>query len=449
MDFELKLVIKQLNEFFTLFLVFPAIILIGTYLTIKLKFLQITKLRLSLRYLLSKRKVKLGGISNYQAVAGILAGNFGTGNISGMAIALTTGGPGSLVWMWVMAFFGAAIQYTSCTLATKYRLKNAKGEYIGGPMYYLRDGLKKNGLAALFALSAIAGAITCGNFVQVNSLVLPLAKYGINPLYVALGMSAILGFVIVGGIQRFAKVASSLVPIMASFYLIAALIIITFHFNEVPKALSTIFHSAFSISSLFGGTMGYGVFKAITTGFDRGLFATDAGTGLVPVIQASADSNHPVVSGVVTVLTPFLVMLLCTITALVLMVTNVWTDSGLLSTDLCALAFEKGLAVPFNVTSGGWIVIVSLFLFAVTTILAWSVCAERAVEFLFGSSIIKYFRYFFIAMIPVGAVMHVDMVWLVADLSISMMLITNMIGIVGLSRGVIVDSRTFFAKQLV
>lgn len=384
-----------------------------------------------------------GDISHYQAVASVLAGNFGTGNISGMAVALSMGGPGALVWMWIMTFLGSAIQYANCLLGVKYRRKNSNGEFVGGPMYYLSEGLGLKKIAWVFSFVVILAAFTVGNFTQVNSIALPLGTFGISPWMVGIVMALFVGVVILGGAKKVAGVSSAVVPVMALLYLGAALIILGIHFDKVLPALGMMFSAAFGGSSLVGGTLGYTVTKALTTGFDRAIFATDAGTGTVPILQAGAKTKHPVIDGVVALTAPFLVMIVCSATALVLIVTGAYETSGLISTNMVTYAFQKGVGE----TAGSVIVICSLILFGYTTTLAWASCLERAVGFLFGSRFIRPFLLLYIALVPVGAVLHVDFVWTLADIALSSMLVLNLIGVTGLSREVIQDSRNYFHPE--
>lgn len=444
MDLSLKMLLMNFNEALTFFLVFPAIVLLGMYLTAKLRFVQISKLRMSFSCLLKKESGCQGNISHYQAIASVLAGNFGTGNISGMAIAITTGGPGALVWMWLMAFLGASIQYASCILGVKYRQQNANGEYVGGPMYYLRDGLGLRKLAGLFAFFTLIGALVVGNFAQVNSVVLPLQKMGLNPLFCGIVIAVFVGIVLLGGIQRVARLASFIVPVKAFLYLSTALIILGLNADKVLPAFKLMLTAAFDPKSALGGVLGFSMIKAISSGFDRGLFATDAGTGIVPILQASARTSHPVIDGVVTLIAPFFVMIVCTMTGLVLIVTGVWQETGLQSTNMVTEAFQKGLGHSI----GAYVVIVALVLFAYTTILAWAYCAEKAIGFLYGMQYTDRFKYVYVALIPIGAIIHVDLIWRLADISISLMLITNLIGVIGLSKEVIGESRRFFLKGI-
>jgi AGCS family alanine or glycine:cation symporter len=428
---------------FTLFIIFPGIVCVGLYLTLKLRFVQISHLKKSVGYLKKQNPTKEGNISHFEAISTVLAGNFGTGNISGMAIAMATGGPGALVWRWIMAFFGAAIQYASCILGVAYRHKTKDNEYVGGPMYYLRDGLGYKTLGVLFSLFTLFGAVTVGNFAQINSIILPLQKMGFNPLYSSLLIAFFVGIVILGGIKRLANFASIVVPFKALLYLGTASIIIVWNYDKILPALQLMFHQAFDFSSLMGGVMGAGVLKALTTGFDRGLFATDAGTGIVPILQASARSEHPVVDGIATLIAPLMVMTVCTATGLVLILTGAWLEIDLQSTNMVTYAFTTGLGTPI----GGYIVMVSLILFAYTTILAWAYCGEKALEFLAGSKHSHWFRWAYIILVPVGAIVQVEMIWTLADMAITLMLFINLIGVAGLARQVIQSSRDYEAVK--
>lgn len=431
--------LETFNHAFTLLAVFPLMLIGGLYLTYRLRCVQVAKMKHGFVYLLKKDGSDQGNISHFEAISTVLAGNFGTGNISGMAVAIATGGPGALVWMWIMAFVGAAIQYSSCLLGVKYRQQNSAGEYSGGPMYYLHHGLGLKKLAGLFAILTLFGAITVGNFAQINSVTLPLAHYGLNPFYCSLGIALFVGMVILGGIQRLAKFASFIVPLKAFLYLSTALTILVLHHQNIWPAFQTMFAAAFDFSAVTGGILGIAALKALTTGFDRGLFATDAGTGIVPILQASARSSNPVIDGIVTLVAPLMVMIVCTMTGLVLLVTGVWQDSALRSTNMVTAAFNQGLGSEW----GAYIVIFSLVLFAYTTLLAWAYCGEKALHYLGGQKAANYFRYIFIALIPMGALIHVDLIWALADTAIASMLVINLIGVLGLSHEVVAETRKF------
>jgi AGCS family alanine or glycine:cation symporter len=432
MDFLIKF-----NELLTGYVVFPFLIVLGLYLTIRLRGVQITKFKLGFSQLMKRNAEGEGNISHFEAISAVLAGNFGTGNISGMAIALATGGPGALVWMWVMAVLGAAIQYVSSILGVRYRTINEKGEFVGGPMYYLSRGLGYRGIAAIFACLTLFASVTVGNFAQVNSMSLPLRQLGLDPFYFGLALAFLVAIVSIGGITRIAKFTSLLVPLKAALYLGVALTIILLNFEKVLPALYVMFHTAFNPQALLGGFLGIGILKVITTGFDRGIFATDAGTGIVPILQASARTTHPMVDGAVTLVAPFLVMVVCTMTGLILLITGAWQMPGLESTNMVTYAFKVGIGHEI----GAHIVTVALVFFGYTTILAWACCAEKAAGYLFGIKWTPWVKYGYIALVPFGAILEVETVWVLADICISLMLLTNLIGIARLSNEVIALSK--------
>lgn len=438
----LKHFLLHFSDILTLYLVFPLIVLLGLYLTVRLRFVQISKLKLSFITLLKKGAQGEGNISHYQAIASVLASNFGTGNISGMAIALTTGGPGALVWMWVMAFLGAAIQFASCLLGVKYRKKNSDGQFVGGPMHYLSEGLGWKKGAMLFSCIAIVAAFTAGNFAQVNSITLPLSQLGISPWISGLFLAFCVGIVVLGGAKRVSQVSSAVVPLMALMYLGGAAYILLLHFDKILPAFHLMFQSMGGLSSMTGGIAGYTVMKALTTGFNRGVFATDAGTGIIPILQSEAKTTHPVVDGVVTLVTPFLVMIVCTTTALVLIVTGAWLEP-LQSTNMVTHAFNSVLGVK----AGTSLVVIALFLFGYTTTIAWATCLERSVGFLWGARPIRIFQILYIIFVPIGAILKVDIVWICADIALTAMLVLNLAGVAALSREVITDTQGFFGRS--
>lgn len=434
--------LTRMNYLLTLWVIFPSILILGLYLTFRLKGLQLTKLKLGLKHLLQKESASEGNISNFEAISAVLAGNLGTGNISGIAVALSLGGPGALVWMWVMSFFGTVLKYAGCFLGLKYRQKNNKGEYVGGPMYYLSKGLGYKKIAVFFALAAICTSFTVGNLVQVNSMFLPLQKTNLNLLPFVLALVFFTSFLLIGGLNRIAKWLSALVPSMTLIYLGAALLILGLHASKILPALSLMFTSAFQPKALMGGALGYTLFQAIKSGFERGIFATDAGCGIAPILQSSARCSKPHLEGLVAMVAPFIVMIICTVTGLVLLVTNAVDLSSEQSTNMCTWAFQTGLQ---GHVIGKAIVLISLVLFALTTIITWAYCGEKAVEFLGSSKWVRLYKCAFIALLPLGAYCHLSLAWTLADISIALMLITNLIGVSKLSKEVITETQTEFA----
>lgn len=430
--------IEFAKDLVTLALIFPIIIVVGGYFSLRLRFLQITNL-LKAAALVTVKERK-GGISSFGALAAILGGNLGTGNISGVAVAITTGGPGALFWMWIMAILASIAKYMGCFLGVHFQEQNARGEWVGGPMYYLDRGLKSVTLARLFCLFTLTSAITVGNLVQVHALSLPVSELDIHPLFLSIPLAALVGGVIFGGLKRFSHVVSALVPLMAIAYIGTCLIILFFTRHEIGNSLQLIFSSAFSFEPLAGGTLGFGIMSAIRAGFDRGLFATDSGLGLAPILHSAVydprknhDNRHT--QGLISVLSPMIVMIVCTVTGLVLIATGATKHTHLESTRMCMEAFRIG----FNSQWAGQIVSVTLFFFAFTTILTWFFCANRAVEYLRPSAV-KLFQLLFIATIPFGVFLNEGIIWTVADLSINCMFIINIIGVVGLSK-IALDSR--------
>ncbi len=435
--------ITVINEYIALFLVIPSIFLIGVYLTWRVGLIQVTKLKKGIGHLLSSEKGETGNISHFEAISTVLAGNLGTGNISGMAVAMSTGGPGALVWMWVMAFLGAILKYAGCLLGVKYRHINEEGEYVGGPMYYLDQGLGFKSVAILFSVFTILTAFTVGNFVQVNSVILPLSNIGWNPIVCGIVIAVLVAIVLLGGMNRVSIVASTVVPIMAVVYLTAALYIIFSHIDQLVPSIKIMIESAIGLQPIAGGALGYGVLTAISVGFERGVFATDAGVGVAPILQSSAKTKNPVVEGIVAMVAPIVVMFICTITGIVLIITGAWLQPGLESTNMCTWAFEQGIGHWI----GGHLVIVSLVLFAFTTILAWAYCAEKAAEYLWGLKSIKWLMMLYVLLIPVGTMINVTLAWKLADTCMAVMLFANILGVTGLSKVVISESQKYLSKD--
>lgn len=425
--------IDTAKDLITLIVIFPIIIIVGSYFSVRLKFLQITKLAKAVSLITTKEKK--GGISSFGAMAAILGGNLGTGNISGVAVAIITGGPGALFWMWIMAILASITKYVGCFLGVHFQTKNKRGEWVGGPMFYLQNGLKSKLLAQLYCVFTITSALTVGNLVQVHALSLPISELKINPLFFGIPLALLVGGVVMGGLRRFSHLVSALVPVMAIAYVGTCLIILYIFRREIIPSLQLIVDSAFNLQPLAGATLGYGILSAIRAGFDRGLFATDSGLGLAPILHSAVydpskthDNRHT--QGLISVLSPMIVMVVCTVTGLVLLTTGAAKRLDLASTSMCMEAFRLG----FRSLWAGQIVSVTLFFFAFTTILTWYFCANRAVEFLLGDNFVKPFQLIFIALVPLGAFLQEQAVWTIADLSINFMFIINIVGVVMLSK---------------
>lgn len=429
--------IAEIKNLLSVFVLIPVVVSVGLFLSWRLKFAQCTHVLTAWRSFISDRDPTGKRSSSFSALSAVLGGNLGTGNISGIAVALATGGPGALFWMWIMATLGAVLKLINCTLGVLYRQQDERGEFIGGPMYYLSKGLGMRLTAKIYCVLAICAALTVGNLVQMNSLSLPFTEAGLSPIITGLFMCVVVAAVILGGLHRFSAVASLVVPFMAIAYIGSCLVIVLLNLEKLGPAINLIFTAAFSPISVAGGVLGFGIMQGVKTGFDRGLFATDVGVGIDAIIHASVDSKTSLVKtavtqGLISTLSPLIVMLVCTLTGLVLIMTDAWLLTGVQSTNLCIEAFRKG----FSSHAAGHIITVTLFFFAFTTILTWSFCADKAVEYLFSTKMIKPFQILFVAFIPLGALFHVNLVWTVADIFMNLMLLINIFAVVGLYKQV-------------
>jgi len=416
----------------------------GLYLTLGLVFLPQRKLFYGFRLMLNGRKAQEGHegeITPFQALTTALSATIGTGNIAGVATAIFLGGPGAVFWMWLTALVGMATKYAEAVLAVRYRETDSSGRFVGGPMYYIRNGLGPRWawLGWLFALFATIAAFGIGNTVQSNSVAQALeGTVGVPPLATGLVLAALTFLVIIGGVKRIGSVAEHLVPLMAVLYIIGALAILGINYADVPAAIELIFTDAFTGTAAAGGFAGAGVMAAIRFGVARGVFSNEAGLGSAPIAHAAAKTNDPVRQGCIAMLGTFIdTILVCTMTALVILTTGVWT-SGQTGAELSALAFNTGFP------GGEWVVTIGLVVFAFTTILGWSYYGERAAQFIFGPRVVLPFRVLWVASVVVGAVGNLGLIWTIADIMNAMMAIPNLIALVALSGTVFAVSRTYF-----
>ena len=432
----------------------PMLVLIlgvGLFLTIGLKLMPVLKLGSGFKLMWQGRvpekdeDVK-GEISPFNALMTSLSATIGTGNIAGVATAIFLGGPGALFWMWITALVGMATKYSEAVLAVKFRETDSNGEHIGGPMYYIKNGLKSkwSWLGGAFALFGSIAGFGIGNTVQANSVANALeSTFGISPIVTGLILMVLVGAVLMGGIKRIADVAGKLVPMMAIFYITAGLVVLGFHISDIPDALSLIFNSAFTGTAAQGGFAGAAVWAAIHFGVARGVFSNEAGLGSAPIAHASAQTHNPVAQGLVAMLGTFIdTLIVCTITGLAIVVSGEWT-SGETGAALTAKAFSS--AIPY----GDDLVAVALTVFAFTTILGWSVYGEKCVQYFFGVKAIKPFRVLWILVVPVGAAGSLEFIWLLADTMNAMMAIPNLIALALLSPVVFKLTRDYFAGKSV
>ncbi|MFL2770159.1 MAG: alanine/glycine:cation symporter family protein [Rhodospirillaceae bacterium] len=448
---DFAIVLDVISGWVWLIMMFP-LLGVGLFLTIGLKGITLSRLAEAIKVLFSRdaseKATGDGEISPFKALMTALSATVGTGNIAGVATAIFLGGPGAVFWMWVTALLGMATKYGEAVMAVHYREIDADGRYVGGPMYYIKNGLGENWkwLGTAFALLAITAGLGAGNTVQANSIADVVESNFNVPLWIsALVILVLTATVLIGGIQRIAQVAGRLVPIMVVFYVGSAMVILLINAAEIPAGLALIVSSAFSGTSAAGGFAGATVMAAIRFGVARGIFSNEAGLGSAPIAHAAAKTNDPVRQGAIGMLGTFIdTLIVCTMTALVIITTGAWT-SGENGATLTAMAFER--ALPF----GNYIVVISLMVFAFTTILGWSYYGERCAEYLFGPRAIKPFRVMWCAVIPVGALTGLEIIWLMADIMNALMAVPNLLALTLLSPVIfkITSDRLYGGRKLV
>lgn len=427
----------------------PMLVLIlgvGVYLTIGLELKSVLRIPFGFKLLwLGRQGAGEGEITPFSALMTSLSATIGTGNIAGVATAIFLGGPGALFWMWITALVGMATKFAEAVCAVKYREVDERGKHVGGPMYYIKNGLgaKWSWLAVLFALFAGIAGFGIGNMVQTNSIAQALqSNFAIPEWITGIVVAVLVAAVILGGIERIAAVAEKLVPFMAIMYILAGLIVLILHAGAIPGAIGLIFSHAFTPSAATGGFAGAAVWAAIRFGVARGIFSNEAGLGSAPIAHAAAQTKGPVSQGLVAMLGTFIdTLIVCSITGLAIIATGAWT-SGSTGAELTAAAFEAGMP-----GFGGYAVAIALSIFAFTTILGWSYYCERSLEYLFGTKIIMPFRIVWSIAAFVGATLKLGFVWLLADTLNALMAIPNLIALALLSPVVFTLTKEFFATK--
>jgi len=442
----------------------------GLYFMIRLGFRPLRRLGPAIGAVWAGRKGNgdPSAITPFQALTTALSGQVGTGNIVGVATAITLGGPGAVFWMWITAIFGMALAFAESSLAIKYRERDEYGRLNGGPMYYITNGLGKHWkwLAVLFCIGTIISATATGGMIQANgitqNIMAEMQPFGMNVPTWAIGitLSVLVFIVIIGGIKSIGGVAEKLVPAMAVLYVVMCIVVLVLNAREIPDAFSMIFASAFGLQQAVGGLAGYAVLSAIRFGVARGLFSNEAGQGSAPIAHAASQMKNPARQGEIAMIGVFVdTLIICTMTALVIITaegtfatsaeflakpemvaagltettSHLWMAEGANPATLTNRAFTDALPGPV----GGWIVTLCLTLFAFTTIIGWSYYAEQAVTFLIGEWATRPFRYIWCGIIFVGAIAQVNIVWMMGDIANASMAIPNLIAILALS-GVVV-----------
>ena len=448
----------------------PLIVLIlavGIYFTLRLGLLQIRRLPRALRYMVKNEEGGKGDVTSFGALCTALSATIGTGNIVGVATAITAGGPGALFWMWIAAFFGMATKYAEGLLAIKYRRIGADGHVLGGPFYYIENGMGKRWiwLAKLFAFfGACVGLLGIGTFSQVNGISSAVngffdsenqwtvtlfgMQYSWTVVITGILVTVFAALVIVGGLKRIARVSEVVVPFMAILYVASILLILILHMDRIGPALSQIIVGAFQPAAVTGGAVG-SIMVAVQMGVARGIFSNESGLGSAPIAAAAAKTHSCVRQGLVSMTGTFIdTIVICTMTGLAIVLTGAWQIEGLEGVMVTTQAFASGLHIL-----GGQIpqliLMVCLVFFAFTTILGWNYYGERCLEYLSGGSrrAVMVYRWLYILAIFIGPYMTIEAVWNIADIFNGLMAFPNLIALVALSGVVIRETRRYFAPD--
>ena len=423
----------------------------GLFLSIKLTFVQFRKFGYATQNTIgsifskNSHEKNSSGVSPFQAVATAMAGTIGTGSIAGIATAIVAGGPGAVFWMWISALLGMVTKYSEIVLSLYYREKNENGEWVGGPMYYIKNGLKLKWLSVVFAMFAMIACLGTGNATQSNSIAVALdSTLGVTPWITGVVLTVIVAVVILGGVKRIAAVNEKMVPFMAMFFVVCAFAALLLNFKYIPDAFALIFKEAFNFKAAAGGAVGYGIMKAMQSGFSRGVFSNEAGLGSAPIAHAASTTKDPVKQGLWGMFEVFFTtIIICTVSALVILTTGFYGD-GL---DGAALSIQSFNSIIPGV--GGIIVTVSTIFFALSTILGWAYYGEVATSYIFKNAkcSVTIYRVVYVAFVLIGAVLELKVVWDISVMMNTLMAIPNLIGIIGLYKVVVRLTKEHFSKK--
>mgnify|MGYP001032040483 CR=1 FL=1 len=428
----MRQIIESFNDFLWGLPLILGIMGTGIYISIRLGGIQFRKLGFALRNTLGKvfdqAEEADGDISPFSALATALAATVGTGNIVGVSLAIIMGGPGAIFWMWVAAIFGMATKFAEVTLALAYREKRG-GSFVGGPMYYIEKGLKNKNLAKLFALFASVAVFGIGNSTQSNAIAGVLRdNFGVNTIVTGLILSGLAAIVVVGGLATISKVTEKLVPFMSFFYILGSVWIIFLNRANLIPAIESIFVGAFAPMSVAGGVVGLSIKQVMSAGVARGVFTNEAGLGSSPMAHASASTDHPVRQGLWGMTEVFVdTMVICSLTALVILTTGVDRSVGVDARTLVANAFSSTSSI------GGLILSLGISLFAFSTILGWAYYGELAISYLLGDGVKKYYRIIYVIFVFVGANMDLGLAWTVSNILNGLMALPNLYALIRLA----------------
>jgi len=435
----------------------------GLFLSLRTGFVQFRKfghaIKNTIGKIFQKTEAKAGSVTPFQAMTTALAATVGTGNIAGITWAVTLGGAGAIFWMWIAALLGMCTKYAEIVLAVKYRERNEEGDWVGGPMYYIRNGLGKNWkwLSALFCVFGALAAFGIGNAVQVGNITdaINSAVQTFNPaaaaaegtisLLIGLITAIIVAVTALGGIKRIGSVTEKLVPFMSALYIIGSLVVVIVNADKVLPVFSMIFQGAFAPSAVVGGVGGIAIKECITWGVKRGVFSNEAGLGSAPIAHAAADVDHPVKQGLYGIFEVFVdTIIICTLTGLTLLVSGIDLNYGVKGTTSLNM---QAFATVFGGEIAAAVIGVGIALFALSTILSWALYGGRCVEFLLGSKARKIYLWVFVVICVVGATMELSLAWDIADTLNGLMAIPNLIALFGLSGVVVACTKDYFSKK--
>ena len=453
------------------------ILLVGTgvYLSIRVGFIQFSRIGYWMRNtfgkIFKKQSAGAGEVTPLQAVTTALAATVGTGNIAGVTGAIVAGGPGAVFWMWISALFGMVTKYAEVLLSVKYRERNEKGDWVGGPMYYIKNGLGKNWswLGAIFCIFGFLAAFGIGNMTQINTIAssinTAIDAFGgnveastvllfgqtvpVSSIVIGVIAAIIVALVVVGGMKRIGQVTEKLVPVMAIVYILASIIVLIVNVRYLGKAFGLIFGNAFTVQAAFGGAVGIAFKTIVQKGVARGVFSNEAGLGSAPIAHAATSETNPVKQGVYGIFEVFMdTIVICTLTALVVLlgycsgaIAPEWGGSG--GTALVSASFGGVLGDKI----GALIVAVGITLFALSTLLSWSLYGVRCFEYLFGVKASMFYKIIFVIVVVIGATLKLSIVWDIADTLNGLMAIPNLVALLGLSGVVIKLTRDHFANR--
>ena len=429
-------------------------VLVGIYISVRTNFFQVTRFgtwwRNTIASVFTDKKVlrtdDKKSISQFQALATALAATIGTGNIVGVATAIAAGGPGAVFWMWVSAFFGMMTKYAEIALSMKYRYKDERGEWMGGPMVFLEKGLGQKWLAVLFALFCMLASFGIGNGAQANSVASSLnATFNVPTLVTGIVLAVITALVVIGGIKRIASVTEKIVPFMAILYIVGGVILIIMNGEHIGMAFEQIFSGAFRLRSVGGGILGFTISQAMRYGIARGVFSNEAGLGSSSLVHSATDTNEPVKQAMWGCFEVFAdTIIVCSITALSILTSQAHMFSSNKGAALTIEAFSHGFG-----GGAGAFVSIAIVLFALSTLIGWSYYGERGFQYLFGVKYIIIYKIVFIVVVVLGCTAELDLIWNISDTLNGLMAIPNLIGLIIMAGAVAKMTKEYFGRKQV